>query len=232
MDCEVYGCMTLSWSSSVTAWLLRSLFLGVGLAPSRHIYTCPDNLVPTLLEVSQSAPLHFPESGLHTEGSYLETQAQSVSEERQEANPWTPGFLLVTVLLLSLQIYERKKKNVFFSMKIIVTISTLTTSLHIDPVCVFGDSINMTKQRGLRHINNTESVAHITADLTILSRSLRTSDSKLHCLLPFIITKYTWKHHLFKNNGEPQGQTVIQTLWFLEWFCAQPSAEKHLAWMV
>lgn len=125
-----------------------------------------------------------------------------------------------------------KKKNVFFSMKIILTISTLTTSLHIDPVCVFGDSINMTEQRGLRHINSTESVAHITADLTILSRSLRTSDSKLHCLLPFIITKYTWKHHLFKNNGEPQGQTVIQTLWFLEWFCAQPSAEKHLAWMV
>lgn len=128
--------------------------------------------------------------------------------------------------------FMREKKSVFFSMKIILTISTLTTSLHIDPVCVFGDSIHMTEQRGLRHINSTESVAHITADLTILSRSLRTSDSKLHCLLPFIITKYTWKHHLFKNNGEPQGQTVIQTLWFLEWFCAQPSAEKHLAWMV
>lgn len=76
-------------------------------------------------------------------------------------------------------------------MQIIQTISTLTTFLHRDPVCVFGDPINMTKRRGLRHINNTESVAHITVDFTILSRSLRTSDSKLCCLLPFIITKYT-----------------------------------------
>lgn len=36
----------------------------------------------------------------------------------------------------------------------------------------------------------------------------------------------TWKHLLFKNNWEPQGQRVIQTLRFLGWFCAPPAISR------
>lgn len=51
MNCKVYGCVTLNWSKTLITWGLRSVLVGMDLAPSRRIHTCPDNLVPAVFKL-------------------------------------------------------------------------------------------------------------------------------------------------------------------------------------
>lgn len=72
-------------------------------------------------------------------------------------------------------------------------------------------------------VHQHNSVACINTDHAVLSRSPRIPSSSV-CYHSSALN--TWKHLLFKNNWEPQGQRVIQTLRFLGWFCAPPAISR------